>query len=1132
MSREGGPPAGLNEGQARAARHLGRPLLIDAGAGSGKTRTLTQRIVCALTPGAVPGWVPASVDEVLAITFTEKAAGEIGERVRQALRKEGRTEDARRLDAAWLSTIHGLCSRLLRKHALHAGIDPAFRVLDGVEAHRLKERAFAEAAAEAMESSAAGEELFGEYGFEAVAGVVESLRRELHTRGSWPSALELEPVRDAARIRRDAAAFFERMRDAWDACASTTATADAQRDACARTTAALARIEDGSPPAMLAAQVWAALDAHPKPPAKLKGAEEVIGEMGPGRTRLLRQAAGAATAPMAAALRGLVAAHSERYAAAKRAAGGLDFDDLQVEALRLLRSRPEVADGLRRQFRLVMVDEFQDTDALQLALVRALAGEDLCTVGDERQSIYRFRGADVAVYREHVRAMTEAGALSVPLTENYRSHPDILSFVNAAFGSSALFGGTFLPLRAMRDESARAAFPSEARVRVALVLRKGNGSTAAREARLVAERFAELRDAGVPTGSMAVLLRTYRHADEFASALRSRGIPALIVGGSRFLERPEVRTLRALCRALANVHDDEALVQLLAAPVGGVSDDALWLLRNDAETGLARRGSLADAIVSPAAVLADADSSEARRLLEVLERARARLGRMPLSEILLRAVEESAWDLKLLAEGDAGRHAYANVLKLARLADAFEASGGAGPAGFVEHLETKEASGDRDAPATLADESSPCVRIMSVHASKGLEFAVVAMPQLGDGPRGDRGAVRWSADGDRIRLALALPSARCAAAGSKSNATEWFSEFDAADAAAEEDEAKRLFYVACTRAEEMLLLTGATNLAEEPVKGAPLGWLLSAVEEARERGEAIPIEWERVDVAEEEVPAWDAGEADEAEDGRDAAFWPPAPPCEPQAKRAPAPDRLSYSDIALYRRCGLRFFCEKVLRVGVPGEAGEKAKSFGSAVHAALQLAVGGAVAPDDERLTALGRSFGIAEEDGPRLREAVRTFLASRLASELASLRRVRTEVPFAVPVGRQGFLLAGTIDAYAREGDRGLIVDYKTGTAGTEADLRDAFALQAACYALVALRDGCERVRVAFARLEVAEDGEPQAVEYEFDAGDAGAIEAELLADHARMSAGEYDPLPGRDRRVCTACPAATKICPLRES
>lgn len=1123
----------LNPEQLAAATHLTGPLLINAGAGSGKTHTLTQRLVNAVVPGRVPGWEPAGVDQLLAITFTDKAAGEIAERVRLALRAAGMVDAARSLDAAWLSTVHGFCSRLLRRHALDAGIDPMFRVADTVEAWRLKQGAFADAATAQAASSAEARRLLGEYGYDCVSAAVEKLARDLDTAGLGPKALSLEGARDPREVWRDAAAFADAALVQWSACGSATKTAAAQCDACEEAAGVLGRLDaEEMGPEMLAAEVWRVLDMLPGP-RPLKGLEELAEWTSATRARLLAEAACAAAAAGAEALRALTVAYSARYAELKERAGVLDFDDLQLRALSLLEGREDLAARYRSAFRLVMVDEFQDTDALQLRLVRTVSDGDLCTVGDERQSIYGFRGADVCVYREHVAVMAAGGARQVELTENYRSHPEVLAFVNAVFAAPLLFGDGLLALKAERTEPDPPAVPGDApRVEVVMVDKRGNASAVAEEAEKVAERFAALRDAGVAPSAMAVLLRAYTHAETFAAALRARGLPVLVVGGSRFFLLPETAMLRALCRVLANPRDDEALGVLLASPLAGLSDDALWLLRNGRDGGR-RHGALADALADAAISLSEPDAEAVAIFGAVLDRARERIGRVRLPEILLRAVEEAGLDLRLLARQDAGRQAYANVLKFARTAEAFEAQGGAGPAAFAAYLDAKEDSGDHESPATLADDGSPAVRLMSIHAAKGLEFDVIAVPLLGDSMRGDRDPVRSWLTGDRLEVALALPSEWCARASSKTNHTPRFRQLDDAERTEAEEEVKRLFYVACTRAREKLLLVGAGNLATEATQRSMLAWLRRAMDDLEASG--APPRWTR-----EEVPVADDGDTDEVAQAAAERPEPAQPrterfaaaiPAEAAPEPPTAPDRLSYSDIGLYRRCHLRFLAEKVLRIGAL-ELGEQpdARAFGSAVHAVLQLAAPD-VAPSAERMGAVARFHRLDAAGTARLTEVVRAYLASPTAAEVASHAEVGKEVAFAVPAGGPaGFLLRGRIDVYARTGEDALIVDYKTGVSGDERDLESRYRLQASCYALVALCDGRERVRVVFARPEVtAAGGAVQTVEFVFSAADAEGIERELASEHAQMAEGRYEHLPSWREEICGDCPAPGGVCPL---
>ena len=202
-----------------------------------------------------------------------------------------------------------------------------------------------------------------------------------------------------------------------------------------------------------------------------------------------------------------------------------------------------------------------------------------------------------------------------------------------------------------------------------------------------------------------------------------------------------------------------------------------------------------------ASALADEDARVAERLLGVLDRARAGIGRAPLADILLGAVEEMGWDVRLLAGGNAGRDAFANVLKFARQARAFEAGIGSGPTGFALHLDAKERYGQTDAPASLSDDGSDAVRIMSIHASKGLEFPVVVVPELAAARQSDKLAVRVGRRDGGLPIALRTPSRD----GSPSlpNST-WFTEFSEAAAVADDEERARVLYVAFTRAQELL----------------------------------------------------------------------------------------------------------------------------------------------------------------------------------------------------------------------------------------------------------------------------------------------------------------------------------------
>ena len=402
----------LNPEQKRAADCLDQPVLVTAGAGSGKTRMLTQRFVNAVVPGRAPGWEPAKLDQILAITFTDKAAGEIAGRVRIALSAAGLREDAREVTGAWVSTIHGLCSRILRRHSFEADVDPWFVVLDSVEAGRLRESAFQEAAGSLLAAGGPGARLLEDYDADALFKAAVSVLRELATRGMELCQLELEPGEEAHALAREVERLFERGGITCDLGYSGTSEAPREHaDRCRELLGACSQLVGAEldDPELLD-EIMSLLISY-KPIRSLKGLEEIAAELGAAKSMLCGRVAAALVAPYAAEFKRLLEEFASAYERLKRLAGALDFDDLQVKTVALLERRPDLANRYRQQFRAVMVDEFQDTDALQLRLIELLSDNDLCTVGDEQQSIYRFRGADVDVYRAHRARMVEDGAL-------------------------------------------------------------------------------------------------------------------------------------------------------------------------------------------------------------------------------------------------------------------------------------------------------------------------------------------------------------------------------------------------------------------------------------------------------------------------------------------------------------------------------------------------------------------------------------------------------------------------------------------------------------------------------------------------------------------------------------------------
>ncbi len=512
-------------------------------------------------------------------------------------------------------------------------------------------------------------------------------------------------------------------------------------------------------------------------------------------------------------LQELLERFAEAYAAAKQRESALDFEDLQLEARNLLRDRPEIREREQLRFRSIMVDEFQDTNRLQSDLIDLLVrdGTEVFFVGDEFQSIYGFRHADVAVFRERRARAPRV----VALTRNYRSRPEVLAAVNELFGSH--FGDEFQPLHAS-GEFPDPVFGQPVEL---LVTDKpsyaGSGTHWRRaEARHIARRVRELVDTGAAApGEIVLLFAAGTDAEWYEEELRRAGLPTYRATGRGYFGQQQVVDLLAYLRLLHNRYDDEALLTVLASPLVGVSNDSLVLLRRAASrrplfSGLER--SLPPGLSVDDERLFRAFRQRYERLVQVSER-------LSLERLCERIVAEHDYDLAVLAQWD-GRRRYANLRKLARLARSFEELRGADIEGFVRFVREQEAVGARELEAVAEEEGADAVRLLTIHAAKGLEFKVVIVADAGrDRPPPSSAEILALADGRfGFRVVHPLTSQRVDA-------------FDYKDVretrkAEEEAEKLRLYYVAMTRAIDRLIVSGALDPEASGAATTPIGWVL------------------------------------------------------------------------------------------------------------------------------------------------------------------------------------------------------------------------------------------------------------------------------------------------------------------
>jgi ATP-dependent helicase/nuclease subunit A len=1078
-------------------------VFVSAGAGTGKTSVLVERFVRAVCDDGL------DVDSVLAITYTRKAAAELRLRIRAALLARGRPDLARELDGAWVSTIHGFCARLLHANPFAAGIDPRFRELDDEHGAVIRGEAFAGALAAFCSSGDDGRlRLLATYGSSALrrmlAGVYETLRS-----AGRPLLLELGGLPDID-------ALLGELRDEAQGLLDDPAATDRQ---------------------LAAARAALGLATEPKGLIDLS-ALQASGTRAAGYEQARKRVQQAALEVLAAhdkeLLQELLELFAAEYAAAKERESALDFEDLQLHARNLLRDHEQIRELEQLRFRTIMVDEFQDTNALQCELIDLLSGgpeKDLFFVGDEFQSIYGFRHADVRVFRER----REAAPQRLPLTENYRSRPEVLAAVNYLFEPA--FGDGFQPLTAAGEfPDPVFGHPVELLVTEKASYKEAGEHWRRAEARHIARRVRGLVEAGAATpGEIVLLFAAGTDADTYEEELRAQALPTYRATGRSYFGQQQVVDLLLYLRLLHNRYDDEALVAVLASPFVGVSNDALVLIRR--HTG--RRPLFSGIERSLPEALDEEDERLIRAFKQRYERLVAFSARASLERVCEQVVCEHDYDLAVLARWD-GKRRYANLRKLMRLARGYEELRGRDIEGFVRFIRDQQMLGAAQLEAVSEEEGADAVRLLTIHGAKGLEFKVVVVADAGRETGRVPGADEILARSDgRFGFRVVHP-----ATGGKHSVFD----YDSVRQAEKEDEDAerlRLYYVAMTRAIDRLIVSGAVDES----RTTPIGWVLSRLDCEDELANAEePFELERssgkflVTVDRFEQPATaPASYADPESDAADqlqlfaevpvAAAAPgyrlpelaPVPQPPPHRVR-----RLSYSALALFERCSYRYYAERVAGLrevrstgGGSGGQGLAATEIGDAVHRLLEL-----VDLCDPRPVDLGpvRSWypAVTGEELERIAAFVGSYCESELARRIAALEGARPERPFAFE--HDGVLLHGRLDVLQREGPRALVVDYKTNLLGdrTPAEIVESeYGLQRLVYALACFRAGADEVEVVYAFLE-----RPDAfVTTSFMRAQAPELEHELSEAIARIDAGEFVPTPGEF--TCADCPALDVVC-----
>jgi ATP-dependent helicase/nuclease subunit A len=842
------------EEQQAAVTAMARRLCVDAGAGSGKTRVLVERILHLIEHEH------ARLDHIVAITFTEKAAGEMKARLRRAFREKAPRDDPkmmshwreleRQVETARISTIHAFCAGILRENALRLGLDPDFTVLAEAELELLLDETVTQALHDLLDHrDPAALELSAEFG---AGHLIDVLKRMLKARDAIETCATGWPLDDAEALRRHWKALVEADFDRRlsgmkgspavremletleyfdDFCMNESDKREVLRQCQVKV---LALAHSGAPKEEIISEAHSALTQTLRGTSK-KNWDESTDLEGLKKTQEKVKAfisnhclppefdpeTAAAAAQQTTALWSVYRNVADAFEAARRRIDGLDFTDLILRTRDVLESSDTIRVRVARSIDHLLIDEFQDTDDVQLAIARALTGAPggphLFIVGDAKQSIYRFRGAQVEVFAE-AREEADRG---IQLNTNFRSLPDLLAFIDTFFRDSRQLHAVepdFRGIGVHRPET------GECRVEFLIPELQAGDTLAAEEGRraeaeLIAWRiramldgesavtvFDETAQAFRPArlDDMAILFRSTSDLYIYEEALRHAGIDYALIAGQGFYERQEIRDIVNLLKVVCDPWDETALLGFLRGPMAGLSDNTL--ARVTASAGLAAVFQREERDLMALFPPDDADLEDLKAAQAFIHELRG-LATLPLTVFLRRVLDRTGFEAILLDQY-LGLQKALNVRKLIELAADFAHQRPATLRAFVQYLDEAGGGVVREGEALLLPRGAGAVTLMTVHKAKGLEFPVVFLADMSRKPGGGAQFIP-------LRIHRKLGFVLCG----KDNTGELRKPALAQSIQyreAEEDDAEqaRILYVALTRARDHLVLCGAPNAKE------------------------------------------------------------------------------------------------------------------------------------------------------------------------------------------------------------------------------------------------------------------------------------------------------------------------------
>ena len=1040
----------FTKAQQEAISTLDKNVSVSAGAGSGKTRVLVERFINILMQSLYQEDRQITAADILAITFTRKAAGEMKERIRRRL-AELEQEDALNaafwrqqlaaLEQARINTIHGFCNSLLKENPVEAGLDPAFQVAEEGEMDEFLLRTVQQFVKQGLRRNDSNiQRLADTY---TASALVQQLLLVLPKLENILAAGDLSvPYVASAAVADDLQDTLQSLLYELDDGRESIKAAghrkklDLLSEHLPELLAAAAQSSEPENMALLDLYVGS-LAATSSDKTTVKAAKEIL-------QKLHLLAADKAALELVPCWQQVLADCAVYLREQQDLNNMLGFDDLESRALALLEHNQQVCRKNGSRYQYIMVDEFQDTNERQRHLVyllcggakEQLLGHKLFVVGDAKQSIYRFRGADVSVFARVRRDIAATGGSNIVLDDNFRTVDKVLDLCNLAF--AVLLGEDSrqdVYFEALNANRATDLLPEM----LAVAYDKDSKSKRREaEAAVVAQRMLELHlKEQIPYEDMVLLLSALTTAKTFATALQQIGVPYTIVDGKGFYERQEIIDLLNLLIFLEDSSRSLELAGVLRAPYFAIDDESLTALFLKLEARKEEKLTLWQLLQEAAlpGLIDHTRQQELRRTVVVLQKLRQCAAVMPLPELLHDIVERLQLE-PLLAAQEFGMEKLANLKKLVALAEAFTIEKHGTLADYLLHLQQLRAAGAREAAA--ADMAgSAAVTIMTIHKSKGLEFPVVFVPALDARGKGDTDMLRFNeAVGLGIKVEL----------GGELQDTSVMTQIKEIEKNLNAAEKQRQLYVAMTRAQDRLILSGTYDSGS---KSKSETWFSSLRGILQDYDQLLLREYNATEV--------------EATGCATAVIKKEQLPLELLERVKPLPEfglgwqrSLSPTALQTYLNCQRSYYYKYILQMpayenaaeAIAGGSDLPADLRGTVIHKALELLLNGYGA--EEAFDAALQSTKV-QVDTAKTKAMYLAYLSSELYKKRLGTEQ-KAEVSFSLPLlADYGIkaVFSGYIDCTVYNGDGTLtVIDYKTGQPPEAAEPRQGYIYQLALY------------------------------------------------------------------------------------